>query len=58
MMEIRENISTNALLLLARPIWMLTHVDKLKKKKEGGQPISFVDFFGYMVGETLLEKVG
>ena len=58
MMEIRENISTNGLWLLTRPTWMYSHIKRLQRKKERGQPISFTDFFGYMVGDTLLKQVG
>jgi len=32
-------------------------VKVIRKKKSAGQPVSFTDFFGYLVGETILKDV-
>ena len=36
---------------------MYKHVNIILDKKSRGQPVSFTDFFGYLVGDTLLKDV-
>lgn len=43
--------------LLLTPSWLYNHVNILLDKKSRGQPVSFTDFFGYLVGETILKDV-
>jgi len=33
------------------------YMDRIMRKRKEGQPVSFTDFFGHMVGETLLGDV-
>ena len=44
--------------LLLSPSWLYKHVGIIKRKYQRGQPISFTDFFGYLVGDVILKKVG
>lgn len=36
---------------------MYKHVSIILQKKSKGQPVSFTDFFGYLVGDTILKDV-
>ena len=36
---------------------MYNHVNIILDKRSRGQPVSFTDFFGYLVGETILKDV-
>lgn len=43
--------------LLLTPSWLYNHINIILRKKSRGQPVSFTDFFGYLVGETILKDV-
>lgn len=43
--------------LLLTPSWLYNHMNIILRKKSQGQPVSFTDFFGYLVGETILKDV-
>jgi len=53
--ELRKNVKDNWMWLLLTPSWMYKHVNIILDKKSRGQPVSFTDFFGYLVGDTLLK---
>ena len=55
--ELRENVKDNWMWLLLTPSWMYKHVNIILQKKSKGQPVSFTDFFGYLVGDTILKDV-
>ncbi|KAL3846623.1 hypothetical protein ACJMK2_017598 [Sinanodonta woodiana] len=56
--DIQEEVKNN---VDSSPIWLLTpqsiyrYMDRIMLKRKRGQPVSFTDFFGHMVGETLLK---
>ncbi|XP_060607580.1 cytosolic phospholipase A2-like isoform X2 [Ruditapes philippinarum] len=52
--ELKNNIDSSLLWLLS-PQGVYRYLDKIMKKRQMGQPVSFTDFFGHMVGETLLK---
>lgn len=52
--ELKHNIDKSLVRLLG-PYSVLRYLDSVLKKRKDGQPISFTDFFGHMVGETLLK---
>ncbi|KAL3846622.1 hypothetical protein ACJMK2_017597 [Sinanodonta woodiana] len=52
--EIKSNIDSSVLWLLT-PQSIYRYIDRIMQKRKGGQPVSFTDFFGHMVGETLLK---
>ncbi|XP_029633996.1 cytosolic phospholipase A2-like isoform X2 [Octopus sinensis] len=52
--ELRKNIEPSLLWLL-KPNSMYRYIDRIMLKKRTGQPVSFTDFFGLLVGETLLK---
>lgn len=54
--ELRENVKDNWMWLLLTPSWMYKHVNIILQKKSKGQPVSFTDFFGYLVGDTILKN--
>ena len=54
---LRENIDDNWMWLMVTPSWMYRHLKIIMDKKRRGQPVSFTDFFGYLVGETILKDV-
>jgi phospholipase A2 len=54
--ELKNNIDSSLLWLLS-PQGVYRYLDKIMKKRQMGQPVSFTDFFGHMVGETLLKGV-
>ena len=39
------------------PPWSSKYLKKIIAKSVRGQPVSFTDFFGYLVGQQLLKKV-
>ena len=43
--------------LLLTPSWLYDHMSIILRKRSRGQPVSFTDFFGYLVGETILKDV-
>ncbi|KAL4219877.1 Cytosolic phospholipase A2 [Mactra antiquata] len=51
--ELKNNIDSSLLWLLS-PQGVYRYMDRIMKKRQNGQPVSFTDFFGHMVGETLL----
>ena len=55
--ELRQNVKDNWMWLLLTPSWMYKHVNIILQKKSKGQPVSFTDFFGYLVGDTILKDV-
>lgn len=55
--ELRENIKENLIWLLLKPKWVYKHMQLINNKKKNGQPVSFTDVFGYLVGETLRKGV-
>lgn len=55
--QLRENVKDNWMWLLLTPSWMYRHVNIILQKKSKGQPVSFTDFFGYLVGDTILKEV-
>lgn len=52
--ELKNNIDSSLLWLLS-PQGVYRYMDRIMKKRQLGQPVSFTDFFGHMVGETLLK---
>lgn len=54
--ELKNNIDSSLLWLLS-PQGVYRYMDRIMKKRQMGQPVSFTDFFGHMVGETLLKGV-
>lgn len=54
--ELMKNVSYNPLLLLT-PQKVKRYVEFLWKKKRSGQPVTFTDIFGMLIGETLIHNV-
>lgn len=52
--ELKYNIDSSLLWLL-KPQSIYRYLDRILHKKQMGQPVSFTDFFGHMVGETILK---
>ncbi|XP_078351051.1 cytosolic phospholipase A2-like [Oculina patagonica] len=52
---LRDNISDNWMWLMFTPSWMYRHLKIIVEKKQRGQPVSFTDLFGYLVGDTILK---
>ena len=56
--EMRDILEANWLMRLAlTPSWLKNHLNIIQRKKERGQPVSFTDFFGYLIGDVLRRKV-
>ncbi len=55
-MELMNRVSNNPLKLLL-PQNINRYVKALWKKKSAGQPVTFTDIFGMLIGETLLPAV-
>ncbi|XP_011362867.1 cytosolic phospholipase A2 [Pteropus vampyrus] len=53
--ELMKNVSYNPLLLLT-PQKVKRYVESLWKKKRSGQPVTFTDIFGMLIGETLIHN--
>ncbi|KAL5005329.1 hypothetical protein ScPMuIL_018785 [Solemya velum] len=51
--ELKNNIDSSLMWLL-KPQSLYRYIDRILQKRKEGQPVSFTDFFGHMVGETLL----
>ncbi|XP_069794314.1 cytosolic phospholipase A2-like isoform X2 [Narcine bancroftii] len=51
--ELMENVSYNPMYLLT-PQKIRRYVEALWKKKSSGQPVTFADVFGMLIGETLI----
>lgn len=54
--ELMKNVSHNPLLLLT-PQKVKRYIESLWKKKSSGQPVTFTDVFGMLIGETLIHNV-
>ena len=54
--ELMKNVSHNPLLLLT-PQKIKSYVESLWRKKSSGQPVTFTDIFGMLIGETLIHNV-
>ena len=54
--ELMNNIDKSLAWLLA-PSSFFRYLNSVLTKRRQGQPVSFTDFFGHMVGETLLKGV-
>ena len=55
--DLKKNVEDNWFWLLLTPSWMYRHFHIIREKKSRGQPVSFTDFFGYIVGDTILKEV-
>ncbi|KAL5004647.1 hypothetical protein ScPMuIL_018103 [Solemya velum] len=53
--ELKNNIDSS-LVWLFKPQSLYRYINLILQKRKEGQPISFTDFFGHMVGETLLRE--
>ncbi|CAH2312739.1 cytosolic phospholipase A2 isoform X1 [Pelobates cultripes] len=53
--ELKHNVSYNPLLLLT-PQKVKRYIEALWKKKSFGQPVTFTDVFGMLIGETLIHR--
>ncbi|XP_060074734.1 cytosolic phospholipase A2-like [Ylistrum balloti] len=53
--ELKSNIDSSPFYLLG-PNSMYSYVSRIMEKRRQGQPVSFTDFFGHLVGETLLKN--
>ncbi|KAJ7382059.1 Cytosolic phospholipase A2 [Desmophyllum pertusum] len=53
--DLRENVKDNWMWLLLTPSWLYKRMKIILNKKSQGQPVSFTDFFGYLIGETILK---
>ncbi|XP_025112806.1 cytosolic phospholipase A2-like [Pomacea canaliculata] len=51
--ELKKNIDSSPFRLLG-PQSMYRYIRRILEKRRRGQPVSFTDFFGHLVGETLL----
>uniref|UniRef100_H2Z676 Phospholipase A2 n=1 Tax=Ciona savignyi TaxID=51511 RepID=H2Z676_CIOSA len=51
--EIRNNIASSPFWLL-RPECLMRYSHRLHTKMKAGQPVTFTDFFGLLIGQTLL----
>nr|CAB3264920.1 cytosolic phospholipase A2 [Phallusia mammillata] len=51
--EIRKNIQSSPFWLL-RPECLMRYSHRLRAKMKSGQPVTFTDFFGLLIGQTLL----
>ncbi|CAH1802387.1 unnamed protein product, partial [Owenia fusiformis] len=52
--ELKNRIDSSLLWLL-KPQSVYRYVERILQKRRLGQPVSFTDFFGHLVGETLLK---
>ncbi|XP_062973309.1 cytosolic phospholipase A2 [Elgaria multicarinata webbii] len=53
--ELRKNVSHNPLKLLT-PQKVKRYIEALWQKKRSGQPVTFTDIFGMLIGETLIQN--
>lgn len=54
--ELMKSVSSNPLRLLL-PQHITTYIQALWSKKANGQPVTFADIFGMLIGETLIPSV-
>ncbi|XP_015931209.3 cytosolic phospholipase A2 isoform X1 [Parasteatoda tepidariorum] len=52
--ELKSNVRHSPFWLLS-PRSMYRYISSIKEKHKKGQPVSFTDFFGYLLGDTLLK---
>ncbi|GIY89321.1 cytosolic phospholipase A2 [Caerostris darwini] len=52
--EMKMNVRHSPFWLLS-PRSMYRYISNIKEKHKNGQPVSFTDFFGYLLGDTLLK---
>ncbi|EDO47143.1 predicted protein [Nematostella vectensis] len=52
--ELRGNVGQKWTRRLVQPSWMYKHMQTISKKRENGQPVSFTDFFGHLVADTII----
>ena len=55
--KLRSNVEKNWMWLLVNPPYLYKRIGDLTEKKKRGQPVSFTDFFGYLIGDTILKGV-
>ena len=55
--DLKQEVTSSFTKRLLKPDVMYKNVKATKKKKKSGQPVSFVDFFGYLLGRTLQPNV-
>ncbi|XP_041063720.1 cytosolic phospholipase A2-like isoform X3 [Carcharodon carcharias] len=53
--ELMENVSYSPMFLLT-PLKVRNYIEALWKKKRSGQPVTFTDVFGMLIGETLIRN--
>ncbi|XP_038650524.1 cytosolic phospholipase A2-like isoform X4 [Scyliorhinus canicula] len=53
--EVMENVSYSPMYLLT-PLKVRSYIEALWKKKRSGQPVTFTDVFGMLIGETLIRN--
>ncbi|KAK7094705.1 cytosolic phospholipase A2-like isoform X2 [Littorina saxatilis] len=53
--ELRNSVDSSPFWLLG-PQSMFRYIKRIMEKRRQGQPVSFTDFFGHLVGETLLKE--
>lgn len=53
---LKKNVKDNWVKLLFTPSWMHKRLQVIRDKKARGQPVSFTDFFGYLIGDTVLKE--
>ncbi|XP_015775072.1 PREDICTED: cytosolic phospholipase A2-like [Acropora digitifera] len=53
--QLRKNVNDNWLWMMLKPSWTYRRLRIIMDKKRRGQPVSFTDFFGYLVGETIMK---
>ena len=54
--ELKSSVDSSPFWLLG-PQSMYRYIKRILEKRRQGQPVSFTDFFGHLVGETLLRGV-
>ncbi|XP_068762797.1 cytosolic phospholipase A2-like isoform X2 [Montipora capricornis] len=50
-----KNVEKNWLRMMLTPSWLRNRLKDILKKKSRGQPVSFTDFFGYLISDTILK---
>ncbi|KAH3799288.1 hypothetical protein DPMN_152894 [Dreissena polymorpha] len=54
--ELRDSIESTWVWKLLDPTSLLRYLSRVRQKRREGQPVSFTDLFGHLVGETLLKN--
>ena len=56
--EMRDIFEDNWMMkLIFSPSWQINHLNIIQGKKERGQPVTFTDIYGYLVGDVFRRKV-